>query len=207
MPPAERSSDAGRSAAVADAQLEQLLAECMARLRDGGADPIEAVCARHPEHASALRRRRDALVALGLWANRSPAVPANIGPFELLRELGRGGMGVVYLARAPAPLNRLVAIKVIGAHATQQVLDRFAAEQRALASLSHPNIAQVLEAGATADRQPWYAMEFVDGQPLTGHCEQRRLDLEARLEHLDFQFLTIDGPDWAVSSLVRCRFN
>ncbi|HEX5054566.1 MAG TPA: bifunctional serine/threonine-protein kinase/formylglycine-generating enzyme family protein [Planctomycetota bacterium] len=162
--------------------LERLVAECLARLSSGGEDPIEDVCAANPAHAPELRRRREGLRALGLWSPTPAARPGRVGPFTFLRELGRGGMGVVYLADQHEPLRRLAAVKVIGGHASANAVARFHLERQALASLVHPHIAQVLEAGATDDGQPWYAMEFVDGRPLTHYCDEHRLDVPARLE-------------------------
>ncbi|MEO6595102.1 MAG: bifunctional serine/threonine-protein kinase/formylglycine-generating enzyme family protein [Planctomycetota bacterium] len=162
--------------------LERLVAECLACLSSGGEDPIEQFCAANPEHATELRRRRDGLKALGLWSKAAVELPDRIGPFALLRELGRGGMGVVYLAHQHEPMRRLAAVKVIAGRASEHAIARFQTERQALASLVHPNIAQVLEAGTTGEGHPWYAMEFVDGRPLTHYCDERRLAIPARLE-------------------------
>jgi|CXWL01.1.fsa_nt_gi serine/threonine protein kinase len=110
------------------------------------------------------------------------AAPTWIGPYEVVRPLGSGGMGTVYLARQRQPLERLVAVKLIrgGAGDERRAL-RFEAERRALARMSHPNIAQVYEAGTTADGQPYIAMEHVPGEPITAWCDDHCLPVEQRL--------------------------
>lgn len=123
-----------------------------------GADP-------HPEGASA---REDPL----------PAIPG----FVVERSLGEGGMGRVYLARQTAPVERTVAIKMIRASLAEPELGRrFAAEQRALARLNHPAIAQLYSAATAPDGRPYVVMEYVDGLPITEHCDRERLSVEVRL--------------------------
>ncbi|HEY1327617.1 MAG TPA: serine/threonine-protein kinase, partial [Casimicrobiaceae bacterium] len=109
---------------------------------------------------------------------------AIVGPYRLLREIGRGGMGAVWLAeRADGVLKRAVALKLpIVAVARDVLAERFARERDILASLTHPNIARLYDAGFAADGQPYLALEYVDGEPLTHHCDRRRLPLRARLE-------------------------
>ena len=106
-----------------------------------------------------------------------------IGPYRLLRELGRGGMGVVYLAeRADGQYRRRVAIKLLRSSPdTEDLHRRFLAERQILASLNHPNIAQFLDGGVADDHLPFLVMEYVDGAPITTHCDRNRLGLEARL--------------------------
>jgi len=107
---------------------------------------------------------------------------ASIGPYRVVRLLGRGGMGAVYLAEQEQPIRRQVALKVVRAELeTRSLLARFEAERQSLARMSHPGIAQVYDAGQ-AGGLPYFAMEYVDGLPLTDHCDARRLDLSARLE-------------------------
>jgi serine/threonine-protein kinase len=106
-----------------------------------------------------------------------------LGPWRLLRALGRGGMATVWLAeRADGAHQRPVALKL--PHATggnaRVVAERFARERRILSTLRHPHIAQVLDAGA-AGAQPWLAMEYIDGAPITRHAEERGLDTRSRL--------------------------
>jgi serine/threonine protein kinase/tetratricopeptide (TPR) repeat protein len=106
-----------------------------------------------------------------------------IGPYKLLQTIGEGGMGTVYMAEQERPVRRLVALKVIKAGMdTRQVLARFDAERQALALMDHPNIARVLDAGATEAGRPYFVMELVKGVPITRYCDDRRLTLKERLE-------------------------
>ena len=87
-----------------------------------------------------------------------------IGPFKLLQEIGEGGMGVVYMAEQSQPVSRRVALKVIKPGMDSgQVIARFEAERQALALMDHPNIAKVLDAGATDSGRPYFVMELVKG--------------------------------------------
>lgn len=108
-----------------------------------------------------------------------------VGPFQVLREIGRGGTGVVFEALQDAPLTRRVAVKVLRLSAlSPHAEDRFVREQRLLARLGHPAIAQVLDTGTLADGRPWFAMEFVDGLPIDVFCRTKRVGLSERLELL-----------------------
>ena len=106
-----------------------------------------------------------------------------VGPYRILRPLGRGGMGQVYLAEREVPFRQQVALKVIR-HGldTDDLLRRFRAEQQILAGLRHPNIARLLDGGTTEDRRPYFVMEYVEGAPLTDYCDAHRLSVEARLQ-------------------------
>ncbi len=107
-----------------------------------------------------------------------------VGPYRLLRELGRGGMGTVWLAsRSDAALKREVALKL--PHSTlsqQQLTERFARERDILAALVHPHIARLYDAGLMPDGRPYLALEYVDGEPLGSYCTARQLGSNARLE-------------------------
>ncbi len=104
-----------------------------------------------------------------------------VGPWRLLRRLGEGGMGEVWLAeRAEGPLRRSVALKLPTLGLRRQLLvQRFARERDILAALQHPNIARLYDAGEAADGQPWLALEFVDGVPITEHVRRAALDKRA----------------------------
>jgi len=107
-----------------------------------------------------------------------------LGPYRLLAEIGSGGMGRVYRAvRADAEYQQEVAIKLVRAGADAEfVAQRLRTERQILASLTHPNIGRLLDGGTTPEGVPYLVMELIDGQPITRYCEQRRLDVAARLE-------------------------
>ena len=106
----------------------------------------------------------------------------DIGPYRLIRSLGRGGMGEVFLARQTAPIERDVAIKLLHGSMRGQAALRFELERKTLARMNHPCIAQVYEAGDTEDGHPFLAMEFVEGTAIDAYCNLRRLPLRTRLE-------------------------
>ena len=106
-----------------------------------------------------------------------------VGNFILRQQIGEGGFGMVWMAEQMEPVKRMVALKVVKAGMdTKQVLARFEAERQALAMMNHPNIAKVLEAGATSSGRPFFTMELVKGIPITDFCDQRQLDVRQRLE-------------------------
>ncbi|HZF08014.1 MAG TPA: serine/threonine-protein kinase [Thermoanaerobaculia bacterium] len=106
-----------------------------------------------------------------------------IGPYRLLSELGRGGMGAVYLAVRDEPrFTQRVALKLIKRGMdTDEIVRRFVAERQILAALAHPNIARLFDGGSTPDGRPYFVMEYVEGQPITVYVAQQKLALEARL--------------------------
>ena len=104
------------------------------------------------------------------------------GPYTLIRLLGEGGMGLVYLAERK-DLGTLVAIKILrDAWLSPARRERFGAEQRTLAQLNHPSIARLYDADALPDGTPWFAMEYVEGVPLTDYCKLHQGSIEARLQ-------------------------
>jgi len=107
-----------------------------------------------------------------------------IGPYRVLRELGRGGMGVVYLAeRDDGQYRRRVAVKMLRATRDAGELHRrFIAERQILASLNHPHIAQLLDGGVSDGELPYLVIEYVDGLPITEYCDRQRLDVRSRLQ-------------------------
>jgi serine/threonine protein kinase/uncharacterized membrane protein len=111
-----------------------------------------------------------------------------VGRYELIREIGRGGMGAVYLAeRVDGEFEQRVAIKLLRRGVdTDDILARFRIERQILASLSHPHIARLLDGGATDDGRPFLVMELVEGVPITEHCDAQRLTVRERL-HLFLQ--------------------
>jgi hypothetical protein len=110
-------------------------------------------------------------------------IGTKIGPYKLLQKLGEGGCGVVYLAEQEKPVRRRVALKVIKLGMdTKNVIARFEAERQALALMDHPNIARVLDAGATETGRPYFVMELVRGVRITEYCDQNQFDTRQRLE-------------------------
>lgn len=158
---------------------------------------LDRACAGAP----ALRARLDQLLAAhatadaesflanitfqpGLILAPSAEDPGTViaGRYTIVRKLGEGGCGAVYLAEQTTPIRRQVALKIIKLGMdTREVIARFEAEHHALALMDHADIAHVLDAGATATGRPFFVMEFVDGIPLTKFCAQQALDLPARL--------------------------
>ncbi len=113
-----------------------------------------------------------------------PSPPARLGPYRLLREIGSGGMGTVYLARRDDDAyERDVAVKIMRAGiGSGEAVHRFLDERRILARLEHPGIARLYDGGTTEDGRPFLVMELIDGLPIDEYCDAHRLDLEARLQ-------------------------
>lgn len=106
-----------------------------------------------------------------------------IGRYKLLEKIGEGGMGVVYMAQQEEPVRRRVALKIIKLGMdTKQVVARFEAERQALALMDHPNIAKVLDGGATDTGRPYFVMELVQGVPITEYCDQNQLPAQERVK-------------------------
>src|ERR1035438_557056 len=119
---------------------------------------------------------------------RFPVIPAEklgdrIGRYKLLQQIGEGGCGVVYMADQEEPVRRKVALKVIKLGMdTKNVIARFEAERQAVALMDHPNIAKVLDAGATDAGRPYFVMELVRGIKITDYCDQNNLSTRERLD-------------------------
>ena len=108
---------------------------------------------------------------------------SRIGPYKLLQQLGEGGFGVVFLAEQAEPVARMVALKIVKLGMdTRQVIARFEQERQALALMDHPNIARVIDGGATATGRPFFVMDLVRGEPIIEHCDRHRLTIDERLE-------------------------
>ena len=129
-----------------------------------------------------------ALYGSGQLANVASAVrdlqhPTEVGPYLILGLIGEGGMGTVYKAEQRAPFRRTVALKLVKLGMdTRQVILRFESERQALALMNHPNVAKVLEAGATEKGRPYFVMEFVPGEPITRFADRYKLTVRQRLE-------------------------
>ncbi|MCF7972602.1 MAG: protein kinase, partial [Phycisphaerae bacterium] len=106
-----------------------------------------------------------------------------IGHYKLISVLGEGGMGIVYLAQQQRPIRRQVALKLVKPGMDSgKIIARFEAEQQALACMDHPYVAHVYDAGLTAGGRPYFVMEYVEGIPITEHCDKHKLTVEKRLE-------------------------
>jgi len=158
------------------------------KAQGGDPDPEDATTplrrVARPGHAAGASPGRDAPSPKASPAHGDAAFehPEHIGPFRIVRLLGEGGMGAVYLAEQDQPVRRQVALKLMHASLRSPLaLARFTAERQAMARLSHPNVAQLHEAGTTNDGFPYFAMEYLPGKPFIEYCNTQRLDLRARV--------------------------
>ena len=111
------------------------------------------------------------------------SIPRRIGRYDIVDKVGEGGMGVVFEGIQREPIERRVAIKIVRtAGSSPELLARFETERHALSRMNHPGIATVFDAGATADGMPYIVMEFVEGESITHHCDERCLNLGQRLQ-------------------------
>jgi eukaryotic-like serine/threonine-protein kinase len=173
----------GRIKELFGAALELAPSHRPAFLRDAcGADEnlkaeIESLLAAHDQSD---------LLSNSPWQEHSSLrsqAPKSIGPYQLIRKLGEGGMGQVWLAEQTIPVRRQVALKLIRAGMfDESLLQRFQSERQSLAMMEHPGIAKVFEAGSTPDGQPYLVMEYVPGLPITEYCDQKKLTIRERLE-------------------------
>jgi len=151
---------------------------------------LESLRAEEPALAADLEMLlddRDALGRVRFLEDDGPG-PADlplgsaVGPYRLLRPLGEGGMGVVYLAEQTAPIRREVALKVIKPGLdSKRVIARFEAESQALARMDHPCVSKILDAGSTREGRPYFVMEYVSGLRITEHCDRHNLTTAERL--------------------------
>jgi eukaryotic-like serine/threonine-protein kinase len=133
---------------------------------------------------SPWRAHGRALLDIGLDLELSDEDQRQIGPYRLLEKLGEGGLGIVWRAEQTQPVRREVALKLIkpGMHHSADVITRFEMERQALARMSHPNIACMLDAGTLADERPYFVMELVPGVPLTTFCKTHDLSRAGRIQ-------------------------
>jgi tetratricopeptide (TPR) repeat protein len=165
LPPAEQAAMVGRTTAgdpVVRAEVESLLRADSV----GDADVVSAIGL----EAKVLLRD-------------SQILGSRLGDYRVIREIGQGGMGAVYLAeRDDQHYRKQVAIKVVKRGMdTAEVLGRFRSERQILANLDHPYIARLIDGGSTADGRPFFVMDFVQGQPIDAYCRNQNLDVRARL--------------------------
>jgi eukaryotic-like serine/threonine-protein kinase len=194
MPPRNPRHRFGEADALLDAALDLPPAERLAF--------VDRACASDPELHAAVRRLLDAhdrgehflevpAAAIGLPLMDQDDVPAlaagraptRVGPFRVVREIGRGGMGAVYLAeRDDDQFRQRVALKLVrGGMGEEYLVRRFLEERRILAALEHPNVARLVDGGISPDGLPYFAMEYVEGEPITTYCDARRVPIEGRL--------------------------
>lgn len=162
---------------------------------------LETACGGHPETRKAVEQLLQAVEIEDDFLEKSPmegpiveavledldddsAVGRVLGPYEVERQIGRGGMGAVYLAnRIEGGFDQKVALKLIKRGMdTNAVVRRFQRERSVMASLQHPNIARLLDGGASDDGQPFFAMEYIQGKPVDAYCDEYVLTIEERLE-------------------------
>ncbi|MFO1050790.1 MAG: tetratricopeptide repeat protein [Planctomycetota bacterium] len=170
------------------------IAELFEAVRALPAAERTAFLVEHCSGRAALRREIESLLeheddrfletparGLELLAERD-VTPETIGPYTLLEHLGEGGFGVVWRAEQREPIQRVVALKLVRSGvASAAAIARFEAERQALALLDDPGIARIHEAGTTPDGRPWFAMELVEGEPITAHCTRARMGLADRI--------------------------
>ena len=136
------------------------------------------------ELGAAVGEAAAAYLAQDLERAATGHVGRRIGPYQLVRMLGRGGMGTVYEAvRADDQYRQSVAMKFISqGFDNPESIARFRNERQILATLQHPNIAALLDGGTTADGQPYIVMEFIEGEPIVSYCRRKNLAIPERLE-------------------------
>ena len=144
----------------------------------------ETLLAAHRDSTSFLEAPAAAVLLADheIEAAANSRIGTTIGAYRIVRELGAGGMGTVYLAaRADGQFDQRVALKLIRGAPSEEVIRRFLHERQILARLEHPNIARLLDGGLTPDGEPYFAMEFVDGEPITKWCLKHDPPIEERL--------------------------
>jgi serine/threonine-protein kinase len=133
----------------------------------------------------------------------APPFVGSIGPFRIVREIGHGGMGTVYLAeRSDGQLEQRVALKLIRHAASRALVQRFLDERRILAMLQHPRIAHLVDGGVAPDGSPWFAMEYVEGEPIDRYCDAKSASIGERLALFD---AVCDAVQYAHSQLIVHR--
>jgi eukaryotic-like serine/threonine-protein kinase len=172
-------------------KVKELFDAALQRKPDERADFLAQACGSDPslrEEVDSLLsayERSDGLSRSGtpLEETKEPQPLESIGPYRLIRKIGEGGMGQVWLAEQSEPIHRQVALKLIrpGVY-DDALLRRFQAERQSLALMDHPAIAKVFDAGAAPNGQPYFIMEFVPGEPITAYCDRKKLPIRERLE-------------------------
>ena len=147
---------------------------------------VESLLASHDEAGSVFLNKpaADLKSAIGDAGSRSTWIGRRIGVYQIVEEIGHGGMGEVFRAlRADGQYKKDVAIKLVrGGYDTAAVLERFRHERQILASLDHPNIARLYDGGTTEDGLPYLVMELIEGTPIDQYCEEHKLGVNERLK-------------------------
>ncbi len=144
---------------------------------------VERLLGAHERGTRFLASQREVLASVRSESASVEGPGTVIGRYRLLEMIGEGGFGSVFLAEQQEPVNRRVALKIIKLGMdTRQVIARFEAERQALAMMDHPNIARVLDAGATESGRPYFVMELVHGDPITQYCDACDMDTDDRLD-------------------------
>jgi non-specific serine/threonine protein kinase/serine/threonine-protein kinase len=139
--------------------------------------------AAHDSAGTVFEEFGDAELELEFARLKPEAAGDRIGPYLLIEQIGEGGFGVVWKAEQDRPMKRKVALKIIKLGMdTRNVIARFEQERQALAFMSHPNIAKVLDAGATQHGRPYFVMELVLGAKITDYCDEIGVDIPGRLK-------------------------
>jgi non-specific serine/threonine protein kinase/serine/threonine-protein kinase len=147
-------------------------------------EEVRSLLRAHLEVEDFLEQPADAGEELVAALRPESLIGERIGPWRLVEEIGRGGMGTVYRAvRADDEFRRVVAIKIVGRGLdTDMLLKRFRTERQILANLEHPYIARLIDGGTTPSGLPYFVMEYVQGVPLTDYCDQHRLNIHERID-------------------------
>jgi serine/threonine protein kinase/Flp pilus assembly protein TadD len=179
LPPGERAAYLGQACGP-DEGLRARLEALLAVHEEAGAFLKEPASELERVPVPAAPKSPSGTIRLSLPSSEKPG--DRIGRYKLLQQIGEGGCGVVYMAEQSEPVRRKVALKVIKLGMdTKNVIARFEAERQALALMDHPNIAKVLEAGATDAGRPFFVMELVRGIKITEYCDQNNLSTGQRL--------------------------
>ncbi len=161
--------------------------EAMSLAEPARGNAFESVCAAHPDHAPRLQRLFAELSGVerlldGGYGPREE-LPTQLSQYRVIRRLGGGAFGEVFLCEQTEPVRRNVAVKLLRAGAGDRTtLLRFEAERQLIASMQHPAIAQVFDAGTLADGRPFFVMDAIDGTPIDRYCDDHGSSVDARID-------------------------
>src|SRR6478609_8381845 len=171
------------AACAGDESLKQGVERLLHGFERAGTEFLSANLGERADRLADALGENDPAIAAQLARLRPEEDGDRIGPYKLLQQIGEGGFGTVWMAEQESPVRRRVALKIIKMGMdTREVIGRFEQERQALAMMDHPNIAKVLDAGATPAGRPYFAMELVRGIKMTDYCDQNNLSTEERLK-------------------------